>query len=145
MICFVIDSFDGVTRDTRLNLWITVWTKHGELISRVIETQFFFRAKKLINTIKSRTYSSSSHHLRSLIIMLMKITRWILTVMNIKVFFFLRARKKNKIHPMDFPMELLEVLLKFDINEILTLKIVTERIQKKRKKKTGRIVVSRRN
>lgn len=35
---------------------------------------------------------------------------------------------------MDFPMELLEVLLKFDINEILTLKIVTERIQKKKKK-----------
>lgn len=36
---------------------------------------------------------------------------------------------------MDFPMELLEVLLKFDINEILTLKIVTERIQKKKEKR----------
>lgn len=74
---FVIDSFDGATRDTRLSLWITVRTKHGELISRVIEIiiLFFFARKNDKHPIKSRIYSSP-HHLHSLIIItLMKITR----------------------------------------------------------------------
>lgn len=54
--------------------------------------------------------------------------------MDIKVFSFL-TREKKTIHPTDFPMELLEVLLKFENwYKWNTLKIVTEYTKKKNRK-----------